>query len=244
MLKKEFVKARGTAKVTFSLPAQAINGSKQVQLVGDWNDWAETQNQVLKAGKKESKVTIELQPGRSYQFRYHLGEGNWENDWAADGYIPSPFDGVDNSIIDLTDFSGTATKVAPKAKATTKPTKKATGKGRKAKAAATKADKPTVTKAAAKKTSTKKLETKQDDLKKIEGIGPKIEGLFNEAGITTFKQFIKTNPTKLKDILLASGPRYRLADPTTWQEQAKLADAGKWDELKVLQKELKHGKRK
>ena len=244
MLKKEFVKSRGTAKVTFSLPAQAINGAQQVQLVGDWNDWEETQNQVLKSGKQESKVTIELQPGRSYQFRYHLGEGNWENDWAADGYVASPFDGVDNSIVDLTDFSGTPNgNNSASATPQTKPTKKATGKASKAKAAATKADKATVNKTAAKKTSKKKLETGKDDLKKIEGIGPKIEGLFNDAGITTYQAFIKADPKKLKDILTASGPRYRLADPTTWQEQAKLADAGQWDDLKVLQKELKHGKR-
>jgi hypothetical protein len=32
-------------------------------------------------------------------------------------------------------------------------------------------------------------------------------------------------------------------DPATWMEQAKLANAGEWEKLEQLQKELKGGKR-
>lgn len=80
--------------------------------------------------------------------------------------------------------------------------------------------------------------TPKDDLKRIEGIGPKIEGLLNEAGIHTFDQLAQTDPAKLKDILGAAGERYRIHDPGTWPEQAKLAYEGNWDELDVLQEEL------
>ena len=83
-----------------------------------------------------------------------------------------------------------------------------------------------------------------DDLKKIEGIGPKISGVLNAAGIFTFAQLAETTADRVREILAAEDPRLaRLADPTTWAEQAKLAAAGKWDELAVLQDELKGGRR-
>jgi large subunit ribosomal protein L27 len=82
----------------------------------------------------------------------------------------------------------------------------------------------------------------KDDLKKVEGIGPKIESLLNEAGIFTFIQLSSTDPDKIREILEAAGPRYRIHDPATWPKQALLAAEGKWDELQQLQDELKGGK--
>jgi predicted flap endonuclease-1-like 5' DNA nuclease/archaellum component FlaC len=81
-----------------------------------------------------------------------------------------------------------------------------------------------------------------DDLKIIEGIGPKIEELYNAAGIFTFKQLIATPVERLKQILVDAGPRFQMHDPGTWAEQAQLADEGKMDELKVLQDKLNAGK--
>ncbi len=81
-----------------------------------------------------------------------------------------------------------------------------------------------------------------DDLKIVEGIGPKIEELYNAAGIFTFKQLIATPVEKLKQILVDAGPRFQMHDPTTWAEQARLADEGKMDELKALQDRLNAGK--
>ncbi len=74
-----------------------------------------------------------------------------------------------------------------------------------------------------------------DDLVIIEGIGPKIAGLFNDAGITTFAQLADTSVEKMKEILTAAGPRYAVHNPTTWAEQAVLARDGKMDELKTWQ---------
>jgi hypothetical protein len=37
-------------------------------------------------------------------------------------------------------------------------------------------------------------------------------------------------------------PRLRLANPTTWPDQAGLAAAGEWDRLKALQDGLKGGR--
>lgn len=83
---------------------------------------------------------------------------------------------------------------------------------------------------------------KNDDLKIIEGIGPKMASILNEAGIVTFKQLAETKVSTIKEILAAAGPRYNMHDPSTWGKQAKLAAAGKMDELKNLKVELKGGK--
>lgn len=81
-----------------------------------------------------------------------------------------------------------------------------------------------------------------DDLKKIEGIGPKIAQLLNEAGITTFAELANTSAERVKEILEAAGSRYKMHDPTTWGQQSQMAADGKWAELKALQDELNGGK--
>ncbi len=81
-----------------------------------------------------------------------------------------------------------------------------------------------------------------DDLKIIEGIGPKIEGLLNADGISTWAGLAKTEVSVLQAVLDKAGPRYRIHDPGTWPRQAGLAAAGSWDELEALQDRLKGGR--
>jgi len=80
-----------------------------------------------------------------------------------------------------------------------------------------------------------------DKLTKIEGIGPKIAGLFNDAGITTFAELAATDVEKMKEILAAAGKRYAIHNPSTWGRQAQFAADGQWDELKKWQDELDGG---
>lgn len=82
---------------------------------------------------------------------------------------------------------------------------------------------------------------KQDDLKAVEGIGPKIAGLLEAAGINTWRGLANTSVDKIKSVLAAAGDRYRLADPTTWPAQAKMAADGDFDALQVYQDELDGG---
>jgi len=79
-----------------------------------------------------------------------------------------------------------------------------------------------------------------DDLEIIEGIGPKIAGLLNAAGITTFAQLADVDLSRLQEILSAA--KLRLADPTTWAEQARLAAKGDWSALETWQNQLKGGR--
>ena len=89
---------------------------------------------------------------------------------------------------------------------------------------------------------TTKADKGADDLKKIEGIGPKIEQILHEGGITTFAQLAESDADAVKELLTAAGPRYAIHNPATWAKQAAMAANGQWDELKELQDKLDGGK--
>ena len=129
-------------------------------------------------------------------------------------------------------------KTAPKKKAT-----RASSSKPKVSSEKSGATKPT----APKKAASKKVVVKKaivDKLTKIEGIGPKIEGLLKADGIKTFAELGKASKKKLKEILSAAGPRFKMHNPDTWKQQAKIAAKGDWDALKELQDSLDGGKAK
>ena len=83
---------------------------------------------------------------------------------------------------------------------------------------------------------------KQDDLKLVEGIGPKIEGLFHNFDIKTWKALSEASVEKCQEVLNSGGDRYKIHNPGTWPKQAQLAYEGKWAELLKWQDELDGGK--
>ncbi|MDO4782707.1 MAG: hypothetical protein Q4A09_05740 [Capnocytophaga felis] len=76
---------------------------------------------------------------------------------------------------------------------------------------------------------------KENDLTIVEGIGPKIQELFKENGIATWKKLSETSVERLKEILATGGERFMIHNPGTWARQAELAYQGKWQELKDWQ---------
>ena len=44
-------------------------------------------------------VTVDLDAGRAYRFRYLLDGQRWDNDWAAHAYVANDFGG-DDSVVD------------------------------------------------------------------------------------------------------------------------------------------------
>jgi 1,4-alpha-glucan branching enzyme len=87
----------GRTLVTFRIPAEA--GATTAQVLGDFNGWSPTDLRPSPAGGYE--LSIELESGRTYRFRYLLDGVRWENDWQADSYVPNEYGG-DDSLIDLT----------------------------------------------------------------------------------------------------------------------------------------------
>ena len=76
----------------------------------------------------------------------------------------------------------------------------------------------------------------------VEGIGPKIEGLFHNYDIKTWKDLSKTSVSKCQEVLDSGGDRYKVHDPASWPMQAKMCYEGKWKELYKWQVEHKRGK--
>lgn len=219
MLKKQYSKSKPVCKVTFILPAEATEGGTEVRVVGDFNNWDWNQGVAMQWKKSELQAVVELPTGRNYEFRYLVDNQRWVNDWQADAYLPSPYFGSDNSVLMLDDQL-----VRVPAPAEDEPLASAAPKAGKASKAV-------------------KAAKEKDDLKKIEGVGPKIEGLLNVRGIVSFQDLATADISLLMEILEAAGSRYKMHDPTTWPQQAKLAAAGDWGVLNKLQAELKGGKR-
>lgn len=96
MVKKEYLKSRPACKVTFILPE--VIKAETAHLVGDFNNWNESSIAMKRQKTGRFTVTLELEKGREYQFRYLVNGNEWHNDWHADKYVPNPFSG-DNSVI-------------------------------------------------------------------------------------------------------------------------------------------------
>ncbi|MGR6805878.1 hypothetical protein ACU6VI_06165 [Sphaerotilus natans] len=84
----------------------------------------------------------------------------------------------------------------------------------------------------------------EDDLTRIEGIGPRIATLLKEAGISGFVALAAARLDQLEAVLAAAGPRFRLAQPASWPQQAALLAAGDEAGFAALAAELKGGVRR
>jgi 1,4-alpha-glucan branching enzyme len=98
-IKKEYLKTKKVCRVTFRLPKIAATDAKSVNIVGDFNGWSIHANPMKKLRSGDYTITLELEPGREYQFRYLIGDSRWENDWNADKYVKSPYGDSDNSVV-------------------------------------------------------------------------------------------------------------------------------------------------
>lgn len=83
---------------------------------------------------------------------------------------------------------------------------------------------------------------KENDLTVVEGIGPKIQELFHNHDVKTWKALSECSVDKCQSVLLSGGDRFKMHKPGTWPEQAKMAAEGRWADLLKWQDELDGGK--
>ena len=83
----------------------------------------------------------------------------------------------------------------------------------------------------------------RDRLQALVGIDDRTVELLNQAGIRTFERLAETSMGELTRLMEAAGPRFALANPLSWAEQAGLFLAEDWVALDELQAELKGEKR-
>ena len=87
----------GKLHVSFQFPA--ATWAESVYLVGDFNGWNIRSHPFTCLRDDDCwQVTIELETGRAYQFRYLVNGTQWQNDNQADGSAPNLYGG-DNSVI-------------------------------------------------------------------------------------------------------------------------------------------------
>ena len=98
MPEKDYTKTGRSCRVTFSLPA-GVN-AQNACLCADFNDWNQTTHPMK--GRKDGSftLTISLKPGRQYRYRFLLDGERWENDWAAESYLPNSL-GSEDSLVTI-----------------------------------------------------------------------------------------------------------------------------------------------
>ncbi|MEO6187268.1 MAG: 50S ribosomal protein L17 [Ginsengibacter sp.] len=153
-------------------------------------------------------------------------------------------DAAELAMIELVDYNEIYGKGIGEAETATKRTRRAGRRKGSAAEADTKQAPETSSVAEVKEEPVKSKASakKGDDLTKVEGIGPKAAEALQEAGIQTFAELAGKTPEELMDILEKSEGHFNALDATTWPQQAELAAAEKWDELKELQDKLMGGK--
>ena len=131
--------AGGRGSVTFIIDPGV--GAQSAAVCGEWNDWSADADVMRRDAEGGFSTTVDLKAGRAYRFRYLLDGERWDNDWAADAYLPNDFGG-DDSVVDLTALAKAVPSAAKKAPVKKEAVKK-TAPARAARKAAAPAARPT-----------------------------------------------------------------------------------------------------
>jgi 1,4-alpha-glucan branching enzyme len=118
-----------TKKITFTLPAQIVDNATSALLLGDFNNWDLNSGSIMTAQKDGSlKTTINLEYGKTYQYRYLLNNGTWVNDENAAEFVPQYQ--IQNCIITVPQKKVAVKKATVKKEVTTAPKKLAPKKAK------------------------------------------------------------------------------------------------------------------
>lgn len=97
-LKKQYMKSKSVCRVTFALAKDIAKTASRVNLAGDFNNWDMESIQMKKSKSGDFSVSVELEKGKEYQFKYLVDSKDWVNDQEADKYVPNEFLG-ENSVV-------------------------------------------------------------------------------------------------------------------------------------------------
>ncbi len=100
-LTKKFLKSKPLCKVTFKVSSDETKNAKEAAVVGEFNSWDPAAGEMSKLKNGSFTTTLDLETGRTYQFRYVLDGTVWVNDEAADDYAASGVGQEQNSVLQL-----------------------------------------------------------------------------------------------------------------------------------------------
>jgi 1,4-alpha-glucan branching enzyme len=97
-IKKKYSTSKTECKVTFKVPKNLAGSFKKINLVGDFNSWNQKAQTMTKLKSGDFSITIDLESGREYQFRYLADKTEWLNDDSPDRLVTNEFQGQ-NSVV-------------------------------------------------------------------------------------------------------------------------------------------------
>jgi len=97
-IKKNYLESKPECKVTFKLAKKFVNSANEVNLVGEFNNWDKQRTPMKKLKNGDFSVTVNLDKGSNYQFKYLIDNKEWINEPEADQYAANEFQG-ENSIV-------------------------------------------------------------------------------------------------------------------------------------------------
>ncbi len=194
-------------KVTFKLGKHIVRNATGGVLVGDFNNWdTELGFALTHVADGSLTATVDLQPGQSYQYRYLLNDGRWENDDIAQHYASTHGLHVENCVVIVDKDGGSSSD-----KEVAYPGKNAI---------------PAEKKSPAKKAASKKV-APQEDFSNVEGITKPIAAILIKNSIDSYSKLSKTSVKRLTEILKEAGGKFELVDASKWPKEAKNVTAKK-----------------
>ena len=98
MIRKTYTADGRSCRVTFSLAPGT--GVADAHVCGDFNGWNPSRHPLRRRRDGRLSTSLSLRTPRSYRFRYLLDGHRWENDPAADAYLPNPY-GTEDSVVEV-----------------------------------------------------------------------------------------------------------------------------------------------
>ncbi len=95
MLRKAYIGSGRACRVTFEVTN--AQGAAGVTLCGEFNNWDPSVYPMARQDDDSFAITVTLPPG-VYRFKYLMDAQRWQNDQAADGYVPNEY-GTEDSLV-------------------------------------------------------------------------------------------------------------------------------------------------
>ncbi|MFZ1985063.1 MAG: isoamylase early set domain-containing protein [Desulfatitalea sp.] len=96
---KQYLKDKPMCKVTFRLDKNSIGQAKKASLAAEFNGWKADKTPMKATKNGDFTVTVVLDKGREYQYRYVVDGQHWITDDAADKYVHSGVSNVQNAVV-------------------------------------------------------------------------------------------------------------------------------------------------
>ncbi len=99
ILKKQYVKDKLLCKVKFCVHKSHMGPAKSVNVVGSFNNWDKKATPMEETPNGAFVATVDLVPGREYQYLYLFDGTYWDCDRDADKLVKDAYGMSDNSVV-------------------------------------------------------------------------------------------------------------------------------------------------